>query len=62
VPISDDKEFADVIDTFHNIGVALMVILAFSLLTSTFAMPLVEDRERMFKNQVGRTRALNNYI
>lgn len=53
MPIADDKEFADVIDTFHNIGVALMVILAFSLLTSTFSMPLVEDRERMFKNQVG---------
>jgi hypothetical protein len=36
----------------QNLIVAIIVILAFSSLTSTFACPLVEDNQSRFKNQV----------
>jgi hypothetical protein len=35
-----------------NLIVAIIVILAFSLLTSTFLMPLVEENQSRFKHQV----------
>ena len=36
-----------------NFIVALIVILAFSALVSTFSMPLVEEHRSNFKHQVG---------
>uniref|UniRef100_A0A915E7R5 ABC transporter domain-containing protein n=1 Tax=Ditylenchus dipsaci TaxID=166011 RepID=A0A915E7R5_9BILA len=44
------------LDMTSTVLVALVVILAFASMTSTFVMPLVEDRQRRFKHQMTLTK------
>ncbi|KAH7693576.1 ABC transporter ced-7, partial [Aphelenchoides avenae] len=55
MPFSETT-MAMVLALVSTMAVSIIVILAFSSLTSTFAMVLVEDRESRFKNQLLFTR------
>ncbi|KAI1729462.1 ABC transporter domain-containing protein [Ditylenchus destructor] len=57
----EDDIIRAVVDVTATAIVALIVIVAFSSLTSTFVMPLVDDRQRRFKHQMLLTK-LNVFV